>query len=397
MFFEIFVAILCGVLIGTFTGLLPGVHVNLVSVILFGAVPVLARFVSFELVAVIIVSMSVTHAFVDFIPAVFLGAVSEGTALSAMPANSYLLGGFGLDAVRLSAYGSVFGLVSVVLFFPVIAWVASFIYSYLREFVWVVLLLSCIFLFGKNPFWNILSFILSGILGFVVLKMGINEPLLPMLSGFFGISLLLYNLGRDVSVPIQHAVEMIDIGIRDFSKAVFLGLASGSLVGIFPALGPSHSAAIAERFSGNPGRASRLVMLGAISTVSVLMSLVTLYSFGKARNGSIVVMADIVGELSVNLLLILLGSALVAGFMALFFVLAIGRLFSRCIDKVNYSVVSIFVMAFVVLLVLVFSGWIGILVLVTSAAIGVIPIIKGCNRSSAMGCLIVPVIIYYIS
>jgi len=42
------------------------------------------------------------------------------------------------------------------------------------------------------------------------------------------------------------------------------------------------------------------------------------------------------------------------------------------------------------------TGPIGVLILLTSTAVGVIAPLAGTNRSHAMGCLILPVILYFL-
>ena len=44
--FELFIAVLLGISFGIVTGLVPGIHVNLVAVILLGAVGVLQEYLS---------------------------------------------------------------------------------------------------------------------------------------------------------------------------------------------------------------------------------------------------------------------------------------------------------------------------------------------------------------
>ncbi len=47
-------------------------------------------------------------------------------------------------------------------------------------------------------------------------------------------------------------------------------------------------------------------------------------------------------------------------------------------------------------MVIYFSGIIGLLILVTSTAIGIIPALIGVKRSNAMGCLLLPVILFFV-
>ena len=86
---EFVLALLLGIVVGTFTGLAPGIHINLVSAILLGSlstIPFLNSFAKIYFV-VFIVAMAITHSLLDFIPSIFLGAPDEDTALSVLPGH----------------------------------------------------------------------------------------------------------------------------------------------------------------------------------------------------------------------------------------------------------------------------------------------------------------------
>jgi putative membrane protein len=60
-------------LAGIVSGLTPGIHINLVSVLVVSLSPKLSGLVSPLSLVVFIVSMGITHTFLDFIPSIFLG------------------------------------------------------------------------------------------------------------------------------------------------------------------------------------------------------------------------------------------------------------------------------------------------------------------------------------
>ena len=106
LFIEVCVALLIGICCGTFTGLVPGIHINLVALLALQSSPVLLFYVSPLAIATGIISMGVTHSFLDFIPSVFLGAPDTDTALSVLPGHKLLLEGKAYDAVYLTVIGS---------------------------------------------------------------------------------------------------------------------------------------------------------------------------------------------------------------------------------------------------------------------------------------------------
>ena len=91
-----------GVLLGTITGLVPGFHPNNVAFILLSLSPVILAELHFLtalvpsetiliLVASTILAASVSHTFLSFIPAAFIGAPEGDTALYLLPAHRLLL------------------------------------------------------------------------------------------------------------------------------------------------------------------------------------------------------------------------------------------------------------------------------------------------------------------
>ncbi|NOZ59643.1 MAG: hypothetical protein GXO66_08755, partial [Euryarchaeota archaeon] len=96
---------LLGCACGVFTGLVPGLHVNNVVVILVSASALLLE--RFELWSLLsfIVALSVTHSFVNYVPAIFLGAPQEDNVLATLPGHRLLQEGRGYEAVRLTVLG----------------------------------------------------------------------------------------------------------------------------------------------------------------------------------------------------------------------------------------------------------------------------------------------------
>lgn len=132
---------LAGCLLGVLTGLTPGLHVNTVCLLGLSIYPTL----NLDPLAfsIVMVAMAVTHTFLDFIPAIFLGVPEEATALSVLPTHRMLLAGKALDAVRITAYGSLLGLVSsMVLVVPALYLIPK-IYAAIRRFV-VYLIIACV-------------------------------------------------------------------------------------------------------------------------------------------------------------------------------------------------------------------------------------------------------------
>src|SRR3989338_3603903 len=294
MIIEILIAILLGCLMGVLTGLTPGLHINLVALILLSISPVLLGYTNVIAVASFIIAMSITHTFTDFISATYLGAPSDDTALAVMPAHRLLLQGMGHEAIRLATIGSLLCLILTIMAAPLLIFIVPFIFSSLKDYVGWILLAVIVFMILREEnidkkFWSFVVVMLSGILGLIVFGIpNLKDPLLPMLSGLFGVSVLLLSLSQKAVLPAQRATEMVKVKAKDTAKAISSGVFSGSLVSIFPGLGPAQAAVISGQFFKRTDTNSYLILVGGINTVSMILSLITLFPIKKAKNGSIV-------------------------------------------------------------------------------------------------------------
>jgi putative membrane protein len=401
MYFQILLAIVLGVGAGIITGLIPGIHINLISLLL---VSISGYFLGVHplLLGVFIIVMAVTHTFLDIIPSVFLGAPDSDTALAVLPGHKLLLKGMGYEAIKLATIGSLLCLCFTIFIIPFLIPIVPLIYSVIQPFIGWILIFVVVFMTLKEKgldkkFWVVVVFFLSGILGLIVLEMpNLEQPLFPMLSGLFGISILVNSLFQKVEIPKQRITEMIKMNGKDILKVVGVGTFSGSLTALFPGLGAAQAAIIGSQLMRKIEEYTFIVLVGGINTVNFVFSLVTLFVLSKARNGAVLAVLEILKSIDLNGLIVFLCAALIAGGIATFLAMIITRIFAKWITKVNYQILCICVIFLIISLVFYFSSWLGLLVLFVSTAIGMIPSFTGVKKSFAMGCLLLPVILYFI-
>ena len=184
MLLEILIAILIGCFLGIITGLTPGIHINLVAVIILSLTPLLSQYVSILTLAVAIITMSITHTFLDALPSIFLGAPDSGLELSVLPGHKLLLEGRGYEAVVLTAIGSLFAVILMVAFAPIGLPLIKTIYPIIQNFIPYILILFSILLIyrdTKSKSLALIIFLLSGVLGLITLNLQLKEPLFPLL------------------------------------------------------------------------------------------------------------------------------------------------------------------------------------------------------------------------
>lgn len=395
----ILIAIFFGLIAGTITGLIPGIHINLIALMLFASSAFFLQFIDSFVLAIFIVSMAITHTFLDFIPSIFLGAPDEDTALSVLPGHKFLLKGKGFGAVRLTVIGSFFGLLIAIALAPFFIIILPFIYLFLKKGIAFILIIIVIFLILKEEkqkrFLALFIFLLTGILGYSCLNFPlIKQPLFPLFTGLFGASLLTISIIKNVKLPKQK-IKTIKIKKKNILEALGLSVISSSIVSFLPGIGSSQAAVISSGFK-KINEKTFLILLGAINTMVMLLSFIALYSIEKPRTGIAVFLGRFLGIFSEQQLWFFIFVSLIVGSISVFITLALAKVFAREITKINYKKFCMIILIFLIILTPILSGWFSLIIFITAGSIGVVTSIIGIKKIHMMGCLILPVIIWYI-
>ncbi len=392
MLIEILISTLIGVFAGTITGLLPGVHINLVGTILVGLSTTVFFGISPVYLVSFIASMAITHTFIDFIPSIFLGCPDTDTQLSVLPGHELLKEGKGYEAVMLTARGGILGVfLFILLAFP-LAFLFSKIYSTIHSVMfWILLATSFLLIFTeKKKFTALFVFILSGVLGLCVLNSEVKEPLLPLLTGLFGSSMLIMSIKNKIQISSQE----ISYPKNKMLKPLIGTIIASPLCGFLPGLGSGQAAVLGNSIS-RTDKKGFLSLIGATNVLVMGLSFVSLYAISKTRTGAAAAIQEMVGVLSWKVLLVIMGVVLFSGIISFFLTKILTRFFSEKIRNVNYSVLSIATIIFLVIIVLIFSGIYGFLILIASTLTGIYCNSLPVKKTHMMGCLLIPTIIFY--
>ena len=401
MFYTLLFALLLGIIAGIITGIIPGIHINLVSVLVISVSGYLIGFTSPLMLGTFIIAMAITHTFLNIIPAVFLGAPEGDTALGVLPGHKLLLEGKGYEAVKLNVIGSLFSLLICIAIVPLLVILIPAAYEFLKNWIGYILLAVVVIMILReknlnNKFWAFTLFMLAGILGLVVFKINVKNSLFPLLSGLFGASMLIMSINKNTIIPEQKITETIKMKKSETAKSLGSAIFSGSLVSFFPGLGPAQAAVIGSELTRNQGAHSFLMMLGGINTVNMLVSMIMFYTIGKTRTGALAAVSEIMDAINLKSLLIFICIALIVAGIATFLALSIAKKFAKIITRINYKFMCIGIILFIAGLTLFLSGYLGLLIFIIATAVGIIPNILGIRRSHMMGCLLLPVILWFI-
>jgi putative membrane protein len=399
MLVEILLALFIGILAGTFTGVTPGIHTNLICAMLIAASVFLLNYFTLHALAVFIISMSVTHSFVSVLPSIFLGAPDSLTALGVLPGHRYLLHGNGLMAVKLTIIGSLGSLILSILTYPLLYLITVNVYDTIKNYVGFILIAITLFMILRDrlKLWSLFIFLLSGCIGIIVLSWpNLRNPLFPLLSGLFGVSTLLISIKDKNSLPEQKILNHTELNKKNTIKALLSGQFSGFLTAVLPGIGSGTAAVLSLQITRKLGDSGFMILIGSISTANFILSLITFQALNKARNGSIVAIQSLLNSITLNEVFLFILTALIAGSIASIFTLKIGKFFSKFITKINYKILIISIVSSIFILAYILSGYLGIVILIVSTFIGIIPAIVKAARVHSMGCLILPVIFYFV-
>ncbi|MBQ9160553.1 MAG: tripartite tricarboxylate transporter permease [Methanobrevibacter sp.] len=410
---ELVIACFIGILIGTTTGMIPGIHVNTAGAIIFASSGLLLGFLSPEFLCVMLVSMSIAHALIEFIPSMLLGVPQEGTATSILPGHRMVLEGRSKEVIRIVSVGGFGAILVTILMLPIFSIALPILHDLTKPYTWIILLVASIYLTHKltanfrDFLWALLLFTLSGILGWILFQTPVSSgvTLMCTFSGLFGISTILFSLNDSSTIPHQNPFYDLDIDFNKF-KSIFAGGITGAILGFLPGFGPAQGTVIAQAVSGasdvdDDDTVNFLLATSGLNISDCLFSLIAIYIIGNPRSGIAVYMSYLLFEMGLNHLIIFIFASLLAVSVSLVLSLKLGDSFSRLMGGVDYKKLSIgvIILQIVILYIFIFYYQAPIIymtiALVTSTAMGMLPHYIGIGKSHLMGVLIIPAIVIY--
>ncbi len=388
-----------GILLGTLTGLIPGLHVNNLSPILVGLVAGTALS-SYQAIS-LIVAMMITHTFLDFIPSTFLGVPSKDTALSVLPAHKLVLEGKGYEVIKLTALGSLGALMFSAFLGGGMTPMIGPVYEFINPQMHWLLIIIVLAMFALEKNWTkrfvaLGIFLLSGLLGLLVLNSNLvpeDGALMPLLGGLFGMSVLVISIKTENSLPKQ-VISDEEIELIPNVKPILTGASAGFLTGVIPGVGPAQGTVLSQAATSSDSTEDFLVGVSGVNTAKALLSFIALYAIGRPRSGAAVAVDDII-NVSMNELLFLMGIALFVGGIAAVLHLKLGKVAAKNVERLPYKWMCLGVIVSIIIFSIYYAGLWGILILLTSTAVGILPPSFGVKRTHCMGVLILPVILYF--
>lgn len=392
MLIQIILFLLIGILSGTITGLIPGIHINLIGAIL---ISITTSFYLHPVYSItFITSMAITHTFIDFIPTTFIGCSDTSTELGILPSHELLKSRRGFEAINLANKGSFIAIILTILILPFSIFFLKSTYSIIEKIIPFLLILISLLLIlkEKNKLTATFIFLLTGFLGFSINQIeNIQQPLLPLLTGLFGASSIILSLKNKTKIPSQ----VITKSKIQLNQPIISSLIAAPICSFLPGIGSSQAAIIGNTIKKN-SKKQFLVLIGITNTFVMSFSLITLYLLNKTRTGAALTINEILPTLQIKHLILIIIIIFISGMISFILTNQLSKKIALNFNKINYKYLSYITLIILIIIVLFISKITGILILIISTLTGIYTIKKGVRRTNMMGCLIIPTIIWLI-
>ncbi len=378
-----------GVIAGTITGLIPGIHSNNITVLLL-----LSPFFGTE-ITIFVLSMSIVQTFVDFIPSVFLGAPSTETFEGVLPGHKMLLQGKGFEAVCLTVFGGIVALISCTLLMPIFI---LFIQNNTSQIIYVtpiILTFTLMILILSEQSKNKKIIALFVILAATTQGFLFKEQIFPLITGYFGLPTIIYSLKhKKTKVTTIEQETHLEINKSLFVEGI-IGVLGGAIVSIMPGIGSNVAAGIIKTFRQKIASKNYLVLLGSINSANFFFSFPMLYFLSKTRNGSMIFLKER-AFLTEQTLFVGLETMVIAGALGAIITILLSKKAISFFTENKTTLFSFASIIAMITIVFLFNGFEGIIALFFAGALGMLVVLKKVKRSCCMSALIVPVLFFYL-
>jgi putative membrane protein len=395
---SLLAAVAGGTLLGTATGLVPGLHANNVALVLASVAVDLPG--SRLAIAAAMLAAGVAHTFLNAIPALAIGVPDAEMTVSALPGHRLVREGRGREAIRLSVLGSSLAVVlAVPLAIPVTAAMERG-YPLVMENLRVLLAVVVVGMLAmehsrRSRIAGGATFLLASALGWLFLDADPAAPLsaggvlAPLFAGLFGAPVLLEAM-RGGGVPAQGDAAICDRP-RAVGATALAGTVAGAIVGYLPGISAAIAAvAVLVALPGGVSDRGYVVATSGVDTANSIFALFALWAIGSPRTGVLVGVDRLGAPLNVP---VLVACVLLAGGLAAAATMVLGDRYLRVVGGLDHRIVAGSVLALLVGIAFLFAGVLGVGLFVAASAIGTIPVRTGAFRVHCMGVLIGPLIL----
>lgn len=412
--------LLIGVILASVVSLIPSLHIYNVMGLIIIAIMSAPDIFPVEVIPYVFIAMVVTYSVLNTLTAVFLSAPDESMFFVVLPSQKGLLLSRGYDIAMLTGFGSILGLLVLVAITPLSFYVLPSLRKLMMPHMhWILGLLIVFILQGEWPKGNerkkigfprffeawkslgagILTFLLSGFLGLIVLNKNLLpmkssfQGLMPVFVGLFAVPSILTNIVAKVKIPKQYISKSIDVTPETSLKATISGGLGGLFAAIFPIVTAGMGGLVAGHATAQRDERIFIMSQGVSKTIYYVGAFLFYFvPMGRMGKGGLVAMVSPLFSVhTAQQYWLAVASMLFAGGTAFLMLHYLAKWFAQIVHKINYKVISTVTLVILCGTVLALSGFIGIFVMIVSSAIGLIPILFGSRRLNCLGVLLLPI------
>ncbi|MFC1498147.1 tripartite tricarboxylate transporter permease [Verrucomicrobiota bacterium] len=411
-----------GAVISSLLACIPGLHIyNVLGLLVIGlhAMGLYGLTLPTEILVPVFTGMIVGYAMLNTVPAVLLAAPDESAFFTVQPGQKYLMRGRGYEAVMITAIGGLAGLFLVVFLTaaagPRILYMARSVFR--PHTHWILWCVICFMLMSEWPkaitaewagwfrflkAWKslsagLLTFLLSGILGFVlffrspVSSAVAFQNLMPAFVGLFTIPSLIMNIVSRVEMPRQN-MGAPEITCGPVLSGVFAGGLGGGFAAFFPVITGGVGGFLAGHATAVRDDRSFLVSQGTSKLIYYVGGFLFFFMPGlhMIRGGGAQMLGGIYAPQTYYDFYMAVASIAVAGAISFLLIGPLARGAILVMKKSGCRQISFSALIVIILIVFSVTGLMGLFVMLVGAGIGLIPLLFGARRMNCLGVILLP-------
>jgi putative membrane protein len=419
-YLDLFYFSIVGVLFSMVISFLPALHIyNVVGIFLLIVLKFEASLVGMQLIS-LCTGMIVGYAMLNTVPATYFGPGDESLSYYVLHSAACVAKGRGYESVILTGVGSLGGIILLAVFAPAFMyfmpdlktitsphmfWILGSVIAYMILSEWPKGVSQ-----SENSWENffegwkflgvgIITFLLAGILGFIVMTRTMVpldfafQSITPVFVGLFAIPWLITNIINIGIIPKQHVAKSMEL---DWSL-ICRGSFSGFLGGFFAAYIPIVTAGVGGLMAGHATaqRDGRLFVMsyGTCKTVYYVGAFLLFFIPGLSltRGGLAWIVTPVVSALTLKEYFLFVTIMLFSAGISFLLLMPFTRLCIKLVEKVDYHYVSFIALALIIPAIYSFTGFGGLAIMAVATGIGLLPVMFQARRMNLMGVLLLPV------
>jgi len=360
-----------------------------------------------EVIVPFFTGMIVGYAMLSTVPSIFLAAPDESALFIVLPGQKYLMCGRGYEGTMITTFGGITGLFTLLFFVgpiaPKLLPVARTVFQ--PHVHWILWCIICFMLMSEWPkggtmgngglakLWDawkstgagLLTFLLSGLLGFVLLyrsPIPLNiafQNLMPAFVGLFTVPWLILNIVSGIKVPRQKVTCSPELNVSSILRGTFAGGLGGGFAAFFPVISGGIGGFLSGHATALRDDRAFLVSQGCSKLVYYVGGFLLLFvpGLGITRGGGAWLMRGLYVPASYHDYYMALASAAIAGAVSFFLIGPLTYGIIQLMEKFNYRYISFISMILIMTIIVFIAGLMGLAVTLVAGAIGLIPVLSG--------------------